>query len=132
MSSKITVSYGENSSYDIIIKKGILSSVGEMTRPLTKAKRVAIITDSNVAPLYFKKVIDSFKSADFDVCSFAFTAGEPSKNLETVNKILECFAVSRLTRSDIAVANSDWQYTAQHFSSERDLANISEKLRSSS
>ena len=104
MSSKITVSYGENSSYDILIQKGILSSVGEVVRPLTKAKRVAIVTDSNVAPLYLKKVIDSFKSADFTVCSFAFTAGEPSKNLETVNKILECFAINQLTRSDLAVA----------------------------
>lgn len=104
MSSKITVAGGAQPAYEITIENGLLSSVGERVRPLTKAKRVAIITDSNVAPLYLKTVVDSFKKADFEVCSFAFTAGEPSKNLETVNRIMECFALNRLTRSDIAVA----------------------------
>lgn len=101
---EITVSCGGNPAYKITIKKGILASVGEKVLPLTKAKRVAIITDSVVAPLYLKKVIQSFKSAGFEVCSFAFMAGEPSKNLETVNAIMECFAINRLTRNDIAVA----------------------------
>lgn len=104
MSSKITVSYSGNLSYDIKVQRGILPYVGEKVRPLTKAKRVAIITDSNVAPLYLKTVIDTFKMADFEVCSFAFAAGEPSKNLETVNRIMECFAINHLTRDDIAVA----------------------------
>jgi len=104
MSSKITVACGGYPSYDITIQNGILNSVGERVRPLTKAKRVAVITDSNVAPFYLKRVIESFKAADFEVCSFAFEAGEPSKNLETVNRIMECFAINRLTRSDIAVA----------------------------
>ncbi len=104
MSSKITVACGGYPSYDITIQNGILNSVGEKVRPLTKAKRVAVITDSNVAPLYLKRVIESFKAADFEVCSFAFEAGEPSKTLETVNRIMECFAINRLTRSDIAVA----------------------------
>lgn len=101
---EIIVSCGEIPAYKITIEKGVLASVGERVRPLTKAKRAAIITDSNVAPLYLKKVVDSFKAAGFDVSSFAFTAGEPSKNLETVNRIMECFALNRLTRSDIAVA----------------------------
>lgn len=101
---EITVSCKEVPAYKIIIKKDILASIGERVRPLTKAKRALIVTDSNVAPLYLKKVIDSFKAVGFDTCSFAFTAGESSKNLETVNHIMECFALNRLTRSDIAVA----------------------------
>lgn len=104
MSSVIKVAEGKYPGYDITIKHEILDSVGEMVRPLTKAKRAAIISDSNVAPIYLKRVLDSFKSADFDVSSFAFTAGEPSKNLETVNRIMECFLLGKLTRADIAVA----------------------------
>lgn len=104
MSSKITVSCDNRHAYEITIEKGLLSSIGKHVRPLTSAKRVAIITDSNVAPLYLKTVLESFKNTGFEVCSFAFTAGEPSKNLETVNRIMECFAINRLTRSDIAVA----------------------------
>ncbi len=104
MSKLIPVKPAGYPGYDIKIKKGILPNVGQLTRPLTNAKRVAIVTDSNVAPLYLKAVIDSFKTAGFEVYSFSFTAGEPSKNLDTVSKILEFFCISRLTRTDIAVA----------------------------
>ncbi len=104
MSPIITVAEGKYPGYDITIEKGILDSIGERVRPLTKATRAAIITDSNVAPLYLKRVVDSFKSAGFEVCSFAFTAGERSKNLETANRIMECFLMGKLTRNDVAVA----------------------------
>lgn len=92
------------SGYDITIKRSVLLSAGTLTRPLTNAKRAAIVTDSNVAPIFLKKVIDSYKSAGFDVFSFSFPAGEASKNLETVSKILDFFCISRLTRTDIAIA----------------------------
>lgn len=104
MSSVIKVAEGKYPGYDITIERGILDSVGEKVRPLTKATRAAIITDSNVAPIYLKRVIDSFKSAGFEVLSFAFPAGEPNKTLETVNRIMECFLIGKLTRGDIAVA----------------------------
>ena len=104
MSSVITVKKGKYPGYDISIERGILCSVGERVRPLTKAKRAAIITDSNIAPIYLKTVLESFKRAGFEVCSFAFPAGEPSKTLETVNRIMECFLIGKLTRGDIAVA----------------------------
>lgn len=104
MSFELTVRCENSPNYKITIKNNALSGIGKEVRPLTKAKRVAIITDSNVAPLYLKGVVESFKSADFEVSSFAFTAGEESKNLETVNRILECFASNRLTRNDLAVA----------------------------
>ncbi len=90
--------------YEITIKKGLITSVGNAVRPITKAKKAAIITDSNVAPLYLKTVIDSFKDAGFEVCSFSFLAGESSKTLDTVTKILEFLCLQRLTRGDIAVA----------------------------
>lgn len=104
MAKILTVRPAGQTGYDIKIENGILPSVGALSRPLTKAKRAAIVTDSNVAPLYLKTVIDSFKTAGFEVFSFSFTAGEPSKSLDTVSKILEFFCISRLTRTDIAVA----------------------------
>jgi 3-dehydroquinate synthase len=104
MSKTISVKTKGFAPYDIKIEKGILPFVGNMVRPLTKAKKVAIITDSVVAPLYLKTVIDSFKAADFEVYSFSFTAGEPSKTLDTVSKMLEFFCMHGLTRKDLAVA----------------------------
>jgi len=104
MSTIISVKSGNLPPYDIKIQSGIIEKSGEIVRPLTKAKRVSIITDSNVAPLYLLKVINSFKAAGFKTHSFSFPAGEPSKNLETINKIMEAFCISNLTRGDLAVA----------------------------
>lgn len=104
MTSVISVVSDKYSSYDITIKKGLLAKSGEMVRPLTKATRVCIVSDSNVAPLYLAEVVNSFKAAGFETHSFSYPAGEPSKNLDTVNKIMEAFCISKLTRGDIAVA----------------------------
>ncbi len=90
--------------YNIKIKAGVLDNLGNEIRPLTKALRAAVVTDSNVAPLYLKRALESLKAAGFQVYSFTFTAGEAYKNLETVTKMLEFFCLSKLTRGDIAVA----------------------------
>lgn len=100
----INVACKGHKDYNITIKPDILKSVGDLVRPLTNAKRVSIISDTNVAPLYLKTVAESFKAAGFEVSTFAFEAGETSKTLETVNRIMECFLINKLTRTDIAVA----------------------------
>ncbi len=104
MASVISVAAENHSGYDILISSGILSTVGDRVRPLTKATRVCIVSDSNVAPLYLKQTVDSFYNAGFTVSSFSFEAGEPHKTLETVNRIMHCFCMNQLTRSDLAVA----------------------------
>ena len=38
--------------YDILIEHGILDNAGEHIRPLTKAIRAVIISDTNVSPIY--------------------------------------------------------------------------------
>ncbi len=95
---------GSSTGYDITIEKGLLSSIGERVRPLTNAVRICIVSDSNVAPLYLSTVAASFQKAGFETSTFSFSAGEPSKNLETVTKILEVFCLHHLTRGDLAVA----------------------------
>lgn len=104
MSSVIPVAPGRYPGYDILIENGLLDRAGETIKPLTKAARVAVVSDSNVAPLYLARAVESFKRAGFEVHSFSFPAGEPSKTLDTVTRILEFFCISRLTRSDLAVA----------------------------
>lgn len=104
MASIISVTAKNKSGYEILVSSGILSTVGERVYPLTKATRVCIVSDSNVAPLYLKQVVDSFRDAGFTVSTFAFEAGEPHKTLETVNRIMQCFCMNQLTRADLAVA----------------------------
>ena len=104
MSNEILVSTPGVGEYKITVENGILNKAGKLTKPLTTAKKVAVVTDSNVAPLYLKRAIDSYRTAGFEVYSFSFTAGEASKTFETVKNILEFFCLIHLTRKDIAVA----------------------------
>lgn len=91
-------------SYDIIIEHNVLSKAGEYIRPLTCAIRAAIISDTNVAPLYAKTVQESLEAFGFAVSLFCFEAGEESKRLSTIEKMYNHFAENSLTRSDIVIA----------------------------
>lgn len=93
-----------SSPYDVTIGKGLLNDCGTIIREIQPACTVAVISDTNVAPLYLDRVIKSLESAGFKTCSFVFPAGERSKNMSTLSEILEFLAENRLTRSDCLIA----------------------------
>lgn len=90
--------------YNIYIENGILDRCGEFVRGIASSKRAAIITDSNVAPLYSERTRVSLEKAGFKVCTHVFTAGESSKNLKTVEEILCFLAENELSRKDLIIA----------------------------
>ena len=49
-------------AYDIKIGSGLLAQCGTLIRSVTKAETLAVVTDSNVGPLYLKTVEDSLKA----------------------------------------------------------------------
>ena len=66
-------------SYDIVIDRGLLPHVGSRIKTLLpKAEKVAVITDSNVGPLYASLLQESLENAGFSVAMLTFTAGEAS------------------------------------------------------
>lgn len=101
--TEITVS--ASLRYEVQIGCGLLTQVGDKTKALLpKAKRAAIVTDSNVKPLYLDGVAESLEQAGFVVSSFVFPAGEASKNGETYLALLEFLAEEQVTRSDVLIA----------------------------
>lgn len=90
--------------YDILIGRELVNRAGELVRGVTKAGKAIVITDTNVAPLYCHTVLNSLKASGFEVFSHTFPAGEASKNLDTVNGMIEAMCAAQLTRGDIAVA----------------------------
>lgn len=99
-----TVRVSASKEYDVVIGSGILDSLGEKCVSLFSKSKAAVITDSNVAPLWLDKTVASLKNAGIEVVTFIFPAGEESKNKETLFEILEFMAENRLTRTDFAVA----------------------------
>ena len=91
--------------YDIIIDKGILDKSGTLALDvLKKPCTAAILTDSNVAPLYLERLEASLTSAGFGVISYVIPAGEESKSAESYISFLSFLAQNKITRSDCIFA----------------------------
>lgn len=99
-----TVTVSASSNYSVIIDKNLLGQVGQYLTQISKPCTVAVITDSNVAPLYYESVEQSLLLAGFNPIQFVFPAGEESKNAETYLQILNFLAGNQLTRSDMILA----------------------------
>lgn len=100
----IKISVGSERKYDIIIQNGILYNCGQYIKEITRSRRVLVVTDSNVAKLYSDTVLQSLENSGFETSLFIFEAGEQSKNLATIEKMLDSMCNFGLSRSDLVVA----------------------------
>lgn len=101
----MTVEVKTNKSYDVIIESGAVDRVGELIKNTIDLKsKIFIVTDTNVAPLYLKRVIDSLQKVGYKSVNYIIEAGEQSKNLENFGRILNCAAAVGLTRTDCFLA----------------------------
>ncbi len=92
-------------NYEVLVGRGLLQELGAHIKNLTKAEKIAIVSDSNVWPLYGSKAVESLKKAGFgNIISYVFPAGEESKCGETYLALLNHLAENKLTRSDCLVA----------------------------
>ena len=90
--------------YSIYIENNILQRAADYIRPVTAAKKICVISDTNVFPLYGDALVDCLTAAGFAVCQYVFTAGEASKTTDTVIRMVAFLAENELTRSDLVVA----------------------------
>ena len=74
--------------YDVCIGRGLTAGFGGLLRSAVGECRVAVMTDSNVAPLYLDALTQSLESSSYDVCAFVFPAGESSKRMDGLRKFL--------------------------------------------
>lgn len=98
----LRVNVGEG--YDIVIDRNILKDTGEYVKKISSAKKVCIISDTNVYPLYGGIVKKSLENSGYQVYSYIFEAGEASKKTATVISMVEFMAENELTRGDLVLA----------------------------
>ena len=99
-----TVRVNAGKGYDILIEKGLIADCASYIKKVKKAKKVCLISDTNVYKLYGKTVIDSLAKNGFEVINYIFTAGEESKTTATVISMVEFMAENEMTREDLVVA----------------------------
>ena len=69
-----------------------------------KARKAALVTDSNVDRLYGDAIVRQIEETGLQVERIVFPAGEKSKTLETYAELVRGFAALELTRADVAYA----------------------------
>ena len=90
--------------YQVTVGPGLLRTCGPRLQEVLSPCRIAVITDSHVAPLYLERVCESLQSAGFSVVSQVVPAGEQHKTMATLAQLLEFLAEEHLTRTDCVAA----------------------------
>ena len=90
--------------YDIVSEPGLLDQAGSLLRPILKGRMAAIVTDSNVEPLYAARLARSLHLAGFQAALLEIPAGETSKCPEVLAELWEQMMDVGLTRSDAVIA----------------------------
>ena len=100
---KLTVDLGPN-SYPIHIENGILAKTGELVSEVFSGKKIMIVSDDNVFPLYGEIITKALSDSGFECYSFVLPHGEPTKSFQSLPKIYEALINAKLTRSDLLIA----------------------------
>lgn len=91
--------------YDILIERGLLTRAGELCKAvLLRARKLAVVTDTNVGPLYAKWVKAALEGAGFTVQVTTLPAGEHTKCVDSLSELWEGFMAFGLTRTDAVIA----------------------------
>jgi 3-dehydroquinate synthase len=91
-------------TYDIVIGRGLLASLGERIKTLRPGARVAIVTDETVAAHHLAATEATLKAAGIDSARILVPAGEGSKSYATFEKVCEAIIAARVERNDLVVA----------------------------
>lgn len=86
----------------IRIEPGLLARAGAIAREIAPAHRYAVITDSNVGPLYGERLASQFEPHTIDILTIP--AGETSKTREMWATLTDRMLISGFGRDSVVVA----------------------------
>ena len=104
MDNILTINYGNKPCYDILFENDFESLNEKVDSLGFKGRRIAIITDSNVRPLYAEEVSNELKKLSEKVYIYDIPAGENNKNLQEIQKIYKFLIENHFDRHDLLIA----------------------------
>lgn len=103
MAETVTVALGSR-TYVVKVGPGLLDGLGAECRDLGLGKACAVVSDTNVSPLYGARAMESLRSAGFRPVEITVPSGEKSKSLEQAEWICERMIEAGLDRKGWVVA----------------------------
>jgi 3-dehydroquinate synthase len=99
----VDVALGER-TYDIVIGRDVLQSLGVRVAVLRPGVRAAIVTDRNVAQHWLEQTEASLAKAGIAVSRIVVGEGEGSKTYAGLEQVSEALIAARIERNDLVIA----------------------------
>jgi len=99
----VDVALGDR-AYDIVIGRGVLSSLGERVAALRPGVRTAIVTDRTVAKYWLEPTEASLAAAGIPSARVVVEEGEISKTYAGLEKVSEALIAAKIERNDLVIA----------------------------
>jgi 3-dehydroquinate synthase len=91
-------------SYDIVIGRGVLSSLGKRIAALRPGAKLAVVTDQTVARYHLAAAEAAIEEAGIMSGGVILPPGENSKSFSSYEQLCESLIVGRIERTDLVVA----------------------------
>lgn len=101
---RLTVHMDGEPIYDIVLTGSFDGLAKELNALGCEKKKLCIVTDSNVAPIYLDEIAKIASGCCREVTSYVFPAGEENKNLDTVRGVYEHLIQNKYDRKDYLIA----------------------------
>ena len=99
----VDVALGDR-TYDIVIGRDVLASLGERVAALRPGVRTAIVTDRTVAKHWLEPAEASLAAAGVPTSRIVVEEGEGSKSYATLTQVSEALIAAKIERNDLVIA----------------------------
>ena len=99
----VKVALGER-SYDIVIGRGVMASLGARVAALRPGAKVAVVTDETVARLHLDAVAAALADQGIAASRVIVAGGEGAKSFRGFAEVCEAIIAARIERGDLVVA----------------------------
>ena len=101
---RLPIFYEGKPCYDIVFSTDFEALPAELSALGTEKRKICVVTDSKVAPLYGDAVKELAGSVCKEACLYVFPEGEESKNLNTVKDLYAFLIEHHFDRKDLLIA----------------------------
>jgi 3-dehydroquinate synthase len=99
----VRVALGDR-SYDIVIGRGLIASLGARIEALRPRAKVFIVTDTNIELHHLDTVEEILAESAIAASQFIVPPGEGSKSLRVFEQVCEAIIAARIERGDLVIA----------------------------
>ena len=91
-------------SYDVVVGSGLLARAGALLAPVLPQKRCVVVTDDQVGPLHLSTLLAGLSETGIEARHITVSAGERSKNLQTLSDVTDQLLDMAVERRTAVVA----------------------------